>query len=381
MNSPNSLSLPLAALFAHLLSGCGDSVGNCKGSQYTQEVELTPDEYAEFQKNNPFTPDPSNPTTSAGASTTDASAGTTESDASTTDASTGTTDAGASTTDTDASTTDADAGTTDASTTGDQLLSEDETCALVCKYRVDEYGDPLACEVTKEATKVIVVCTYPAYCEGRRHACVTSRGERAEADPAGAWLARAAHDEAASVHAFRELARELAAWGAPAELLARIDVAAADEVRHAEVVANAARARGAEVRPPTRVALAVRELQAIAVENAVEGCVRETWAALSAAHQARFAAEPELRAMYAEIAADEARHAELAWAIDAWLMGQLDAAGRDAVATARRAAIAELRASLAGFEEPALRALGLPPAATAVRLCGELDAALWSRAA
>ncbi len=63
-------------------------------------------------------------------------------------------------------------------------------------------------------------------------------------------------------------------------------------------------------------------------------------------------------------------------AIDAWLMGgQLDAAGRDAVASARRAAIAELQASLALLEEPALRVLGLPPAATAVRLCGELDAA------
>ncbi|MCY0990877.1 hypothetical protein OV203_27280 [Nannocystis sp. ILAH1] len=370
MRSQSYLSLPLAALFANLLSGCGDSVSGCMSSQYTQEVELTPEDYAEFQKNNPFTPDPNSPTTSADASTTDASSGTTDGDASTTDAST---------TDASAGTTDASAGTTDA--TGGELLTEAETCALVCKYRIDEFEKPLDCEVTKEATKVVVACTYPAYCEGRRHACVTSRGERPEADPAGAWLARAAHDEAASVHAFRSLARELAAWGAPAELLARIDAAVADEVRHAEVVADAARARGAEVTPPAHVALAVRELLAIAVENAVEGCVRETWAALSAAHQARFAAVPALRTMYEEIAADEARHAELAWAIDAWLMGQLDAAGRDAVASARRAAIAELQASLALLEEPALRVLGLPPAATAVRLCGELDAALWSRAA
>ncbi|MCY1010344.1 hypothetical protein OV079_33215 [Nannocystis pusilla] len=364
-------------MFANLLAGCGDSIGNCKGSQYTQEVELTPEEWSEFQRNNPSgPPDPNGTTTgpdavTTGASTTDAST----TDASTTDAST--TDAG--TTDASTGTTDAGASTTDA--TGGEALSEAEACALVCKYRVDEFEQPLDCEVTQEATKVIVACTLPAYCEGRRHACVTSRGERAEAEPAGAWLARAAHDEAASVHAFRSLARELAAWGAPAELLARIDAAVADEVRHAEVVANAARARGAEVTPPTHVALAVRELLAIAVENAVEGCVRETWAALSAAHQARFAAEPALRTMYEEIAADEARHAELAWAIDAWLMGQLDAAGRAAVASARRAAIAELQASLGLLEEPALRVLGLPPAATAVRLCGELDAALWSRAA
>ncbi|WP_434420491.1 ferritin-like domain-containing protein [Nannocystis pusilla] len=370
--------MSLAVLFADLLAGCGDSVGNCQASQYTQDVELTPEEWADFRRNDPSgPPDPYGTTTGSdavttGASTTDAST----TDASTTDAST-----------TDASTTDAsttDASTTDASTTdatGGEELSVAEACALVCKYRVDEYGDLLGCEASVKAGTVTVECTYPAYCEGRRHACVTSRGERAEADPAGAWLARAAHDEAASVFAFRSLARELAAWGAPAELLARIDAAVADEVRHAEVVADAARARGAEVTPPAHVALAVRELQEIAVENAVEGCVRETWAALSAAHQARFAAEPALRTMYEEIAADEARHAELAWAIDAWLMGQLDAAGRDAVAGARRAAIAELQAALTVLAEPALRVLGLPPAATAVRLCGELDAALWSRAA
>ncbi|MDC0718020.1 hypothetical protein [Nannocystis bainbridge] len=367
MHSPHYLSLPLAALFANLLAGCGDSVHGCKASKYTEKVELTPEVYAEFQKNNPIEPDPNAVTTSAGTDTTDASTGTTDASTGTTDASTGTTDG--------------DGSATETSTTGGELLSEAETCALVCKTRVNDFEELLGCEVTEEATKVTVACTYPAYCEGRRHACVTSRGERAEADAAGAWLARAAHDEAASVHAFRSLARELAAWGAPAELLARIDAAAADEVRHAEVVAAAARARGAEVTPPAHAALAVRELLAIAVENAVEGCVRETWAALAAAHQARFAAAPALRAMYAEIAGDEARHAELAWAIDAWFMGQLDAAGREAVATARRAAIAELQASLAGFEAPGLRALGLPPVATAVRLCGELDAALWSRAA
>jgi len=261
------------------------------------------------------------------------------------------------------------------------MLSEAETCALVCKHESNDSSEPLRCKVTEEATKVIVACTYPAYCEGRRHVSVMSRGERTDADAAAAWLARAAHDEAASVHAFHSLACELAAWGAPAELLARIDAAAADEVRHAEAVAAAARARGAEVTPPMHAPVAERALRAIAVENAVEGCVRETWAALSAAHQARFAAEPALRAMYEQIAADEARHAELAWAIDAWLVGQLDAEARAEVAAARRAAIVELGASLARLDTPALRDLGLPAVPAAARLCAELDAALWSRAA
>ncbi|WP_272084704.1 hypothetical protein [Nannocystis bainbridge] len=352
----------MAALFSVLLSGCYPPLGNCSAT-YEDEIEMTPEEFAEFQHGGMPVLDgdtTAGPTTSAGAT-----------DASTTDAST-----------TDASTTDAsttDASTTD--TTGGVVLSDEETCQVVCQSVGEEHGALRSCEVAKAPTKVTVTCVYPAYCEGRRHASVASRGHGSDAEAAAAWLARAAHDEAASVHAFHALAQELAGLGAPAELLARIDAAAADEVRHARVVADAARARGAEVTPPACVAVAERDLLAIAVENAVEGCVRETWAALSAAHQARFAAEPAMRSMYVEIAADEARHAELAWAIDAWLMGQLDVAGRAEVAAARQAAIAELDASLQRLEVPALQRLGVPSAAVATRLCAELDAALWSRAA
>jgi hypothetical protein len=353
-SSFNKLDVSLAALFSVLLSGCYPPRGSCPAT-YEDKIEMTPEEYAEFQHGGM-------PVLGG-----DTTAGPTTSEG-TTDAST-----------TDASTTDPS--TTDASTTGGVVLSDEETCEVVCQSAGQDQESLKSCEVAKAPSKVTVTCVYLAYCEGRRHASVASRGHGGDAEAAAAWLARAAHDEAASVHAFHALAQELADLGAPAELLARIDAAAADEVRHAQVVADAARARGAEVTPPAYVAVAERDLLAIAVENAVEGCVRETWAALSAAHQARFAAEPAMRSMYAEIAADEARHAELAWAIDAWLMGQIDTAGRAEVAAARQAAIAELGASLQRLEVPALQRLGVPSAAVATRLCAELDAALWSRAA
>ncbi|MDC0670585.1 hypothetical protein [Nannocystis radixulma] len=122
-----------------------------------------------------------------------------------------------------------------------------------------------------------------------------------------------------------------------------------------------------------------RTLLAIAVENAVEGCVRETWAALVAAHQARWAAHPAVRSVYRTIAADEARHAELAWAIDSWLSGQLDADGRARVVQARRTAADALAAHLAtATDAPELAALGLPAARVAAELFAGLDSALGS---
>ncbi|HEY8378398.1 MAG TPA: ferritin-like domain-containing protein, partial [Nannocystis sp.] len=276
-----------------------------------------------------------------------------------------------------------DGSTTEGSGTGDETpaLTPEAICTMICEYH---FGSAYACSAEMLPDKVVVRCEVEGSCvvDGRRHAWVVSRVAVDGVD-ATSWLLRAAHDEAASVHAFRALAGELAAYGAPRELLARIEAAAGDEVRHAAAVTMLARARGvAEVPAPEVATAPIRSLLAIALENAIEGCVHETWAALRAAHQARCAADPVVRRIYASIAADEARHAELAWAIDAWLSRQLDAAGRAEVEAARKAAARALAARLAtGDIGPELIALGLPPPHVAARLCVGLNAALWSRAA
>jgi hypothetical protein len=98
-----------------------------------------------------------------------------------------------------------------------------------------------------------------------------------------------------------------------------------------------------------------RSLEAIAIENAAEGCVRETWGAVIALWQTNTAADPEVRAVFAQIAKDEARHAALAWAVDEWVRPLLDDDARARVDAAREAAAQEL------FSNPgeALAALGL----------------------
>src|SRR5438874_1565394 len=83
-----------------------------------------------------------------------------------------------------------------------------------------------------------------------------------------------AHD-AASVRAFADLVADLVALGAPPELREASVAAAADEVRHAQMCAQLARTHGAAITRELIAPAARRKLRELALENAVEGCVRE----------------------------------------------------------------------------------------------------------
>src|SRR6185369_2194729 len=105
--------------------------------------------------------------------------------------------------------------------------------------------------------------------------------------------------------------------------------------RHARIAGALARRFGVDVPEPVREETPLRSLADLALENAVEGCVRETWGALVALRQASRAADVEVRAAMGRIARDEVRHAELAWTIDRWLTPRLGAAQRQQVRSAR----------------------------------------------
>jgi hypothetical protein len=161
-----------------------------------------------------------------------------------------------------------------------------------------------------------VACTgeFDVLCKGgRRPPALVPFRSRARS-PIRRWATQAAWLEAASVPAFVRLARELEHHGAPA-LAARARAAARDEVRHARAVATAFGVRVPRVRVHP---LPLRDLDAIAVDNAVEGCSGETLGAAVALHQSLHA-DPPWRPLFAAIAADELRHAQLAWDIDRWL--------------------------------------------------------------
>jgi hypothetical protein len=128
------------------------------------------------------------------------------------------------------------------------------------------------------------------------------------------------------------------------------------------------------------VSLAVRDLETIAIENAVEGCVREAFGALVATWQAQRAADAGVRVAMQRIARDETRHAALAVAIDAWARGRLDARARERVERRKADALAEL-ATPADVPEAIRAALGLPTRAQARALAAAIASVATRRPA
>ena len=184
-------------------------------------------------------------------------------------------------------------------------------------------------------------CSY--YCATGRRPDGLEPAAPAGGSVVGAYFADIAHLEAASVHAFSRLADELAAHGAPARLVRAARRAQRDEVRHARITARFARAHGGTPQPVKVAArAATRTLEELAVENTVEGCVRETFGALLATWQARVAGDGVVRRAMAGIAEDETRHAQLSWDIDAWVRPRLDREARARVAERRRQSVAHL---------------------------------------
>lgn len=187
---------------------------------------------------------------------------------------------------------------------------------------------------------------------------------RARARSAGEYLAHAAHLEEASVVAFERIARELAALGAPAELVSRARHAAIDEIEHARILGELARAHGAEPLPFASRPYALRSAFELALDNAVEGCVNETYGALVLHVQALQAEDAVTRAAFTSVAEDEATHAELSADMAAWLDTRLSRAERAAVRAATMTASAQLDTRPPIDDEAELRRLGLPDPAT-----------------
>ncbi len=149
--------------------------------------------------------------------------------------------------------------------------------------------------------------------------------------------------EAVSVHAFDRLERELRAHGANADLLRDARRAKRDEQRHTVTMAGLARRNGCEAKmPETPQIKPIRTLFEMALENAVEGCVRETYGAVVGLIEGETSPSSSVRRAMRSVSADECRHAELAWAVHAWAMPQLSPNEAREVEIAMRAAIDEI---------------------------------------
>jgi hypothetical protein len=260
-----------------------------------------------------------------------------------------------------------------------------DQCAAACSPPGSPMtGGPYECVVYPGAA---VLCTSDNSCcsgayfvcnGGRRPAYFAALGFSAAPSgrELGTHFARAACIEAASVVAFRWLRDELVAHRAPKRLVRAASRAVRDEERHVRQTSALARRFGEEpiapMPPPPR---RVRPLLETALENAVQGCVRETYSTLECAWQARFATDPVVRTTMKLIARDELRHLALSWAVHGWAMAKLDSTDRHRVRGAQRDEIAALKRELSDDPHQSLvREGGLPQAFQSQALVEAIEA-------
>jgi rubrerythrin len=212
-------------------------------------------------------------------------------------------------------------------------------------------------------------------CEGRRPEGLA--GQVFQGSDLGAFFARMAHLEAASVASFRILHRELTKFGAPRSLRHAARRAARDEIRHARMARALARSHGGKYVAPRIAPPAERSLEAVAIENVVEGCVRETYGALAATFHAESASDPSIRKAMRSIARDETRHAALSWRIFRWANRRLSLESRRRVLAERDRASRALIDELGYGPPPSVVATaGAPRASVARELARALTDAL-----
>jgi len=150
--------------------------------------------------------------------------------------------------------------------------------------------------------------------------------------------------EHASVASFARFTLQLLAAGAPADLVAEAQRAAADEVEHARLAYGLASTYANRPVGPGSLDVLGVEIpggrRRMVVELIEEACVGETLGSLEATLLASRVRDPALRAVHARIARDELRHAELAWKTLRWLLSDADAETRTAAREAFERAIA-----------------------------------------
>ncbi len=222
-----------------------------------------------------------------------------------------------------------------------------------------------------------VVQRPPTCISGRRPQGLKESGQCDARGSLTEYFKESAYLEAASVVAFERLALELEALGAPADLIERASQSREDEVAHASALEALVRSAGGTPRPLAVDVMPPRSAFAMALENAVEGCIRETFGALVAHYQAQAAESEAVRTLMRGIADDETLHASLAWDVAAWLEPRFSADERQQLHTARAHALQELRASLEREPSLAVRATaGLPAAREAKQLLSALASGL-----
>jgi hypothetical protein len=266
---------------------------------------------------------------------------------------------------------------------------DDLDCADLCSAVYElmngkdsaEYVSFSACELIDLDGQPAVHYTVNYECVGGRlPPGAMLKDDKCATTETGAWFANLAELEEASVYAFVMLSKELKRFGAPDTLVARCRTPAADEANHTRLVSALAERFGARLTPIEMPNLPEnRGLHAVALENAREGCVRETYGALVGVWQSKHSRDPVVREVMSRIAIDESRHAELSADIDSWARTQLSASEQKALDAERQEALRQLVARGAdSVSQELIDMAGLPDADSNSRLLQLAQTQIWS---
>ena len=234
----------------------------------------------------------------------------------------------------------------------------EESCSNLCVEQAGVYYDYLcSCDYTGPDSdgNHPVTCEYTVCAvEGRGHGDIAKLTQATGHSELARYFVRAYHAEASSVGAFVQLRSELAHHNAPITLQHRCIKAAVEEVHHARMMAKLARDEGCDLPFLDFGEQSQRSLFDLTLDNAVEGCIYETFSALKAQYQARHARDTRVRMAMRVIARDETEHSQLAWDIHHHLMSRLTDSERIQIRSAQRDALqkvlqqAKMDATLAG---------------------------------
>jgi hypothetical protein len=256
-----------------------------------------------------------------------------------------------------------------------------EVCLDLCGDRLQAEVpgmvlDVAAFDALREAKdNPLHLCEFSRTCTGARSAAMShGRGRGQPQAVIGDYLATLAQGEATCAASFTDLAGELSAHGAPVELVERARAAQDDDRVHVVLVGRMAMRHGATPATAPRRRSKPRSLAAFACRNAAEGCGAEAFHAVATAWASRTARDLSMRALARHLAADEARHADLAFDVHAWAIERLAARK---VARLREIRDAAIRSAAREATSPAVQsALGTPSPAVAEQLAERLIAEL-----
>ena len=205
-----------------------------------------------------------------------------------------------------------------------------EGCFALCELgNLQSNGFGIQCYSSCEETGMntdgtyAISCGYYAACivEGRGSACIEKETAGTGDNNIGAWFARAHHAEKGSVFAFEQLRRDLIKLEAPSTLIAKIEDAIREEAEHTSMMKDFAIANKGKIMDLIFDGfLDTRSVWDIAVENLLEGCINESYAALQAFYQSRHAESEQIQGLFATIARDECKHAEIAREVHHFLL-------------------------------------------------------------